>query len=156
MRSCARDVGSCARDVGSFSCIWTYVSCTWTHCASPLLTWRDSTCYFCDEDINFAWHCTWFHIMMKRLWRRYRLCFLMMTLYLVLDHDETIMTKISTLFDDDIVPRPRSVGSDRSCIYSYILDLLTCQRCIAINLSQNTKYTTANTKYTPQIQKNMP
>ena len=66
-----------------------------------------------------------------------------------------IMTKMSTLFDDDIVPCPRSVGSDRSCIYSYILDLLTCQRCIAINLSQNTKYTTANTKYTQQIQKNM-
>ena len=78
-----------------------------------------------------------------------------MTLYLVIDHDETLMTKISTLFDDDIVPCPRSVGSDRSCIYSYILDLLTCQRCIAINLSQNTKYTTANTEYTQQIQKDM-
>ena len=90
-----------------------------------LLLWRESDY---DEDINFVWHCTWFQIMM-------------------------VMTKILTLFDDDIVPCPRSVGSDRSCIYSYILDLLTCQRCIAINLSQNTKYTTANTKYTQQIQK---
>merc|ERR1712012_279648 len=80
---------------------------------------------------------------------------LCLTLYLVPYHEEMIMSKISTLFDDDIVPCPRSVGSDRSCIYSYILDLLTCQRCIAINLSQNTKYTTANTKYTQQIQKSM-
>ena len=51
-----------------------------------LLLWRESDY---DEDINFVWHCTWFHIRMKWSCRRYRLC-LMMTLYLVPDHrDQT-------------------------------------------------------------------